>query len=260
MSKLFAKETELVAAFLECLDQCRWSYSGKPVGEGWIRYAETAGWDLLLAHAETAIQVGVEAKLSLNPKVLCQALNGANSCWAQAGPDYRAVLVPSDACQLHMETLAAHLGLTVIKVGREEAWNGTAKWRCNVELPTEQGRYSDRGWYSWLPAQREKLPEYVPDCIAGAPSPVALTQWKVRAIRLMILLERRGAVTRKDMQALDLSPTRWTERTHGFLVPGDGGYVRGPRTPDLKAQHPRNWTEIDADFESWNPHRELAAA
>jgi hypothetical protein len=71
----------------------------------------------------------------------------------------------------------------------------------------------------------------------------------------MILLERRGRVTRGDMKALQISPTRWTDSWHGFLRadPAAGGYVPCERTPDLKAQHPTNWAEIEADYDKWVP-------
>jgi hypothetical protein len=77
----------------------------------------------------------------------------------------------------------------------------------------------------------------------------------VKAIKLMILLERRGRVTRGDMKALQISPTRWTDSWNGFLSasPEAGGYVSNGRTPDLKRQHPTNWAEIEADFAKWCP-------
>jgi hypothetical protein len=68
----------------------------------------------------------------------------------------------------------------------------------------------------------------------------------------MIVLERRGFVTRSDMRTLQISPSRWCDGWQGFLERGDGGYVRGERTPDLKRQHPRNWAEIEADVALWS--------
>jgi len=255
MSKAFAKETELVLAFRDWLQERRWSTNATTNGDGWIVYPETAGWDLLLAHNEHGIQIGIEAKLSLNAKVLEQALPPHR--WAaEIGPDYRAVLVPGDSCQHHMASLAAHLGVTVITIDAlhdEYERRRGRLWRCTAELPTEIREYSDRNWFSWLPTTRETLPEYVPDVCGGDSAPVALTPWKVKAIKLLILLERRGAVTRRDMKALELSPSRWTAPYHGFLAPTPDGYVRYERTPDLKAQHPRNWVEIEADFDQWNP-------
>lgn len=96
------------------------------------------------------------------------------------------------------------------------------------------------------------LPDYIPDVAAGCAAPVQLTPWKINAIKLMIVLERRGYVTRKDMKVLQISPTRWCDHWHGFLAPApDRRYVRCNRTPDLKAQHPVNWAQIEADFEVW---------
>lgn len=71
----------------------------------------------------------------------------------------------------------------------------------------------------------------------------------------MILLDRRGYVTRHDMKLLQISPSRWTERHAGYLSPDTikGGYVRNERTPDLKAQHPVNYVQIEADFDKWAP-------
>jgi hypothetical protein len=62
------------------------------------------------------------------------------------------------------------------------------------------------------------------------------------------------------MKALGISPTRWTDRFYGYLDPTGSGYVRNDRTPDLRRQHPRNWAEIEADFDAWNPYPRLVAA
>lgn len=261
MSKLFAKETELVAAF------CNWlgghKLSSTAPGTGWTVYHETAGWDLLLSHDETKVQVGIEAKLSLNAKVLSQALPPHRYASTDRGPDYRAVLVPGDACQAYMRDLAAHLGVSVLTM-EDKRWPGAEApdWRCSgYELPREAGfSWSDAGWFSWLPTEREDLPDYVPDVHGGDSAPVALTPWKIKAIKLLILLERRGTVHRSDMRALEISPSRWTDRYHGFLAATSSGYVACSATPDLKAQHPRNWAEIEADFDSWNPNAKWEAA
>lgn len=258
MSKLFAKETELVAAFMAVLAAPRWS-TGANVGEGWTAYHETAGWDVLLVNA-SGVQIGIEAKLGLNAKVLEQALT-ASTYACSAGPDYRAVLVPADSCQNHMAGLARHCGITAITVEqRSEGWPEKLVWRCSPdELPTEK-EWEQPNWVNWLPAKRCALPAYVPDVCGGDSSPVSLTPWKIKAIKLMILLDRNGAVHRSDMKALDISPSRWTDPYHGFLARTPGGYVRHDSTPDLKAQHPRNWAEIEADFDTWNPYAGLIAA
>jgi hypothetical protein len=234
---MFATEAEMVATWL------RTDFRNVNGRAQWLVYPETAGWDLLLVH-EDGYQVGVQAKLSLNAKVLAQTLIGQHNEWRQTGPDYRAVMVPADKCQQHMGSIAAALGVVIMKVYPEE--RGLYR---HPNLPDEGSNYA--AWPNWMPEARCPLPEYVPDVAAGCASPVQLTLWKVKAIKLMILLERRGHVTRADMKALQISPTRLTDHYQGFLGRGENGYVRIARTPDLKVQHPTNWAQIEADFDKW---------
>lgn len=258
-TKLFSTEAELVAAFCSCIDPERWARNPSRAPK-WVQYHETAGWDLLLVHPETGEQIGIEAKLGLNAKVLEQALPGR---WADLdGPDYRAVLVPNDGLQRHFAEIARHLGITVLTVisgprGYYNAQVGSA-YDFRPGLPDEGLSTRDQ-WPNWCPARRCKLPDYVPDVTGGHSAPVKLSEWKIKAIKLLILLDRRGYVTRQDMKALSISPTRWTDRYYGFLTPSpDGGYVRNDRTPDLKAQHQTNWAQIEADYETWSKGVETA--
>lgn len=252
MSRLFATEADLVRCYCAQIDPARWS-NNPDRAPAWVAYHETAGWDLLLVHPSGA-QVGVEAKLSLNAKVLDQALPGH---WADtAGPDYRAVLVPQDGLQLHMKSIALHLGIVIITCRPEERDGRHVRIyaRAEPDLPDEAWEYRMRSWPNWCPSQRCRVPDYVPDVSGGHAAPVTLTAWKIDAIKLVILLDRRGFVTRADMKALKLSPSRWTDHHHGFLSPAPerGGYVRNSRTPDFKAQHPLNWAQIEADFATWS--------
>jgi hypothetical protein len=241
MSKLFTAESDLVAAFCEIVAADK--------RNPWVAYHETAGWDLLLAHPVTALQIGIEAKLSLNPKVLDQALPDEH-WYSLNGPDYRAVLVPADSCQLHMERMADRCGVHVIKIRARRGWDDSfTGWGLDRDLPDQASGYRD--WHPWCPEQRCVLPDYIPDVTGGHAAPLQLTPWKIKAIKLMIILERRGFVTRSDMKALQISPSRWCDKYGGFLTPGDGGYYPCERTPDLKAQHPRNWAEIEADLPKW---------
>ncbi len=244
VTKLFTKEADLVAAFGLALGRAR-----APSAD-WTEYHETAGWDLLLVNP-VGVQIGIEAKLALNPKVLEQALPGR---WGdRSGPDYRAVLVPQDGLQHHTSRLAHHLGIVVITLRSANWRSAEAPWDFSPSLPDEAWDYSMSDWPNWCPAERCGLPDYVPDVRGGHAAPVQLSPWKIKAIRLLILLERNGSVTRADMKALGISPTRWTDHWNGFLSPGpSGGYVRNTRTPDLRAQHPENWPQIEADFATWS--------
>lgn len=244
MSKLFAKETDLCAAFLEEVAR----------EKKWTAYPESCGFDIVLVRVSDSAQIGIEAKLALNPTVLCQALDGASNSWRLDGPDYRAVLVPSDATK-GLAPICAALGVTAICCGSPRATDRKNVIRSSIfqpHLPDEIYGWGTDGWHDWCPEKRLALPEYVPDVVAGAPAPVALTHWKIQAIKLAILLAERP-VTRADFKALRLSPTRWTDPFTGWLVKGDGGYVAGPHIPDFKAQHPTAWAQILADKEKWAP-------
>jgi hypothetical protein len=237
-SDLFKTEAEMVETWL------RREFKAANHRGDWLVYPETAGWDLLIAHKD-GYQVGVEAKLSLNAKVLDQALTGQHSTYGRDGPDYRAVLVPEGKIQLHLGHIAEAIGIRVLTVHKPS--RGVS---YGLSLPDESSSYSR--WPNWMPSERCLLPDYVPDVAAGMSAPVQLTDWKIRAIKLMLVLERRGTVTRADMKAIGISPTRWCDHHLGFLDPGPGrNYVRGKATPDLKAQHPVNWAQIEADMPKW---------
>lgn len=275
----FASEADLVAAACDAIERVNHVYRDKPGHHmRWTIYRETAGFDLLLVQDSTGVQVGVEAKLVLNLKVLDQALpRRYDAGWHRPaqGPDYRAVLVPQGGTQRDLGRIAECLGLTVLNVYNQrhdpsddadfEPWPGWVKpvpeWSLTPSLPDEteagMGLYGDH-WHPWCPEERCALPDYVPDVAAGVASPIILSAWKVKAIKLLIVLERRGWVTRADMRFLQISPTIWTG-FRGFLAPDDqrGRYVSCSRTPDYRKQHPRVWEEIAADIEIWGEGLEL---
>jgi hypothetical protein len=240
----FALEKDMVAAFAAAL--------GGRAGEAWTLYHETAGFDVLAVHRD-GYQVGIEAKLSMNVEVVVQALPGHHS--VDTGPDYRAVLVPYRKAfkPSGLRALLPHLGLNVLSVYNSYPGAAEPRWMLSGYMPDEASMYHhQQEWWNWNPSQRCQVPDYIPDVCGGDKAPLALTPWKVQAIKLCVLLDRRGHVSRKDMQNLGLSPSRWTERTFGYLVPDGGGrYSRCDRTPDFRAQHPRNYAEIEADYDKW---------
>lgn len=268
----FKTEAELVATFIAGIEQVNARVADNPDSpRHWIVYPETAGYDLILVQRLTGVQVAIEAKLALNLKVLNQILPGRHDIgWTRPckGPDYRAVLVPMGGTISGLSQIAGLLGITVLNVYNmrhdpyadgSEPWPGyrppAPEWMIRPDLPDEtsdhQHLYGDY-WHPWCPEERCDLPEYIPDVAAGVASPVILSPWKIQAIKLAIILERRGYVTRADMRHLKLSPTIWTGHS-GYLAPGTkrGEYVSWHRTPDFRKQHPRVWTEIEADIGIW---------
>ena len=239
----FRTEAEMCKAFL----------AGLP--DDWTAYPEACGFDIVLVH-ETGVQVGVEAKLRLNVKVICQAIKGINR---RCGPDFRAVLVPkpNDA-----SAICKYLGITVIRVK-----GGSEKTRFMAShfwphLPNVM-RYESNSvrwfssydeWFDLAPEERLKLPEYVPEVEAGHPSPIVLSEWTIKAMKICVWIEKTGSITRKHFLALKINSGIWM--TGYWLKKGDarGVWVPGDGFPanNLRRKHPSVYSMVEADFEKWS--------
>jgi hypothetical protein len=241
----FDSEAALCSAFLADVARV---HAGKKAAQ-WICYPETGGFDILLVRAADGFQVGIEAKLTLNAAVLTQALPGWRWQAGVTGPDCRAVLVPQ-GCTTGLSAICQHLGITVIAMAAPRPSRAPL---YSPGLPSlSRGTKVNQDWHEWCPVDRTSLPDYVPDVVAGRQSPVKLSDWKIAAIKMAVLLEFRP-VTRADFRHLKMSPTRWLNPKDGWLRRNDsGGYVPGPQIPDFKAQHPVNYLQIKADFPRWS--------
>ena len=112
MEKTYATEAELCTAFINWIKSENGKTLGRDTAPIWTPYAETAGWDILLV-ADDGTQIGIEAKLKFNMKVLAQSLPDCWDTYADyPGPDYRAVLVPK--FDSDHERICAALGLVMI--------------------------------------------------------------------------------------------------------------------------------------------------
>jgi len=232
----FRTEADLCAAFISA------------VPKTWVAYPETAGWDILLVRGKDGYQIGVQAKLKLNAKVLAQAVEGYYP--VETGPDYRAVLVPSGEWN-DLTALAPYCGITVIGMLPPDSYVSHYSNWFSPSLPADDRYlYSSSEWHDRLPIKRHLLPEYVPDVVAGSSSPLQLTKWKIAAIKLMILLDHSGYLTRQDFKRVQIDIRRWIDGS-GWLQASPQGFIAGPRCPDLKLQHPRVWDEIVVDPKKW---------
>lgn len=228
---MFSSEAEMCDAFLKAIKQ------------PWVAYAETQGWDILLVHATDGRQIGIQAKLKLNAKVLTQAAE-THGWWAlRRGPDYRAVLIP-EYVNRDLEDLAAFCSLTVIKVRHSPGRHGTAFF------PSLEFIEDDQYYHQLMPSERLALPEFIPDVRAGMPSPRQLTTWKIGVLKLSILLAETGYLTRADFRRHKIDIRRFIG-PGGSLRPGGGAFVATERWPDFRAQHPVVWNEIAADPAKW---------
>jgi len=253
MTNPFKTEAELCAAFLGC------------VPATWQAYPESCNYDIVLAHEETGAQIGIEAKLTLNSKVLVQITDGRERM--ERGPDFRAVLVGKEVAD--NRTLASRLGIKVLMVRQKFKWTLHGDMPNGFELTHGDSLpefkacrpgmgnswYDQRGWVDEAPAQRLLLPEYVPEVAAGVPSPMKLTTWAIQAIKLCIAVERFGSVTTQHFRDLKISPSRWTQNS-GWLerTAVRGIWRAGPHFPgpNLKRAHSGPWAQIEADWPIWS--------
>jgi len=225
----FASERALCEAFL----------AGAAVPDGWTAYPETDGWDILLIRDQ--VQVGVQAKLRPSLEVLAQAARPLRRWRDARGPHYIAVLVPWT--EGNFSDLAEILGLVVLR-----PWLRQHRGRDGEQVltwhPVSQAIAGLPPLHFEAPAW---VPPVVPDVPAGVPSPVQLTEWKIRALRFMARLEVRGYVTVHDLRDFGMTSSLWY---HRWLVPQEGPsqnpprWVRKPGVALVDAQHP----EIFAQF------------
>lgn len=240
--KSFLKETDLCAHFL----------SG--IGDDWVSYAETAGWDILLVRKQDGFQVGIQAKLKLNAHVVSQCIEEGYGYHADSsGPDCRAVLVPEDDCG-PFDKIAGFIGFTIIRVFAPGKYQEKSRFFNHVfrpDLPEIKDEWKNDRWFECAPSKRHKLPEYVPDVQAGAAAPIQLTKWKISAIKIAVTLERRGFLTRADFKHHQIDYRRFIAKDYGWLVVVEGKYLLGPKFPDFKIQHPVVYEKIASEYPKW---------
>ena len=230
--KKFGKEAELCEYFMRAMK-----------AQGWIVYPETGNFDVMLLatdrtllvqeHARFALRsafhkgwvkpgdlVGVEAKLRGNTEVIHQAARSEYE-----GPDFRSVLVPKAGRSF--EWVAMRLGLGVITAEDLDPpvfYSSAIGKRVVSAIEVARGS-------RWTPTKRPWIPPVVPEGPAGEPSPRTLTRWRVKALRLCIVLEDRGYLMTEDFAREKVNIGRW--RDLQWLTRGENRgrfatYVRGP--------------------------------
>lgn len=216
----FKTEADLCAAFIKWVEP-----------KGWTAYAETHDWDILLVCDQDGTQCGIQAKLQPSLHLLDQALPDRYDFGGKSGPHYRGILVP-------------HLNRSLHKICRA---TGLVYFSVYNSLPYEpisfQGHSPELDWGF----QACPLPEYVPDVIAGAASPVRLTPWKIKALEICAVLEINGSITSKQIGQLGISSTRWTNPASGWLERHPAGkrgvYVAGKKL-QFTTQHPIVYQQV----------------
>lgn len=210
---------------------------------GWTVYPETAGFDLLLS-GPGGVQIGVEAKLRPNLAVVAQLCRHAAAArWG--APDYLCALIGRSTGDFG--TVIGRLGFELVDGGAVEKARYHDEWAAEwfrrhgrSYLASADAEGFENPWAAVRPeyvadwrrfsdgSNRCALPDFVPNLRAGVPSPLQLTPWKMKAIRLCAVLRERGWVTTADFKALELDPTRWTRGARSWLV--DSGVKEGRRS------------------------------
>lgn len=246
----FSSEAEMCQNFMSALP------------EGWIAYPETGGFDILLVRKEDGTQVGIEAKLKLNAKVIAQAAPDW-SIWRieHPAPDFRAVLVPNYVSG-ELSAICGLIGIQIIRVHHRDHWQCQRYGkepvvRFTPDLPSLKYNHNEmcgEQWFDFCPAKRLTLPDYIPDTGAGNPSPLQLSHWKIKAIKIVVILQKEGFVNSADFKKHQISMSRWTQGgMTAWLRPGKerGQWVASDRVPDFRTQHPVNFVEIEKSYEDW---------
>ncbi len=174
----------------------------------WTAYPETGGSDLRLVAGENPErlvsprhvfiaqdQVGVQAKLVGNLQVLAQALDLTG---------FRAVLV--GRASIDFMTVAKTLQICVFAKEKCVKIYGRKKWMSSPTSPFHTiGYVYDGGGQRFYP-----LPPVVPDLPAGGKSPRQLTEWRLKAFKLVKkLLDDDAVVTNATFTELGIFRPRW---------------------------------------------------
>lgn len=185
------------------------------VNSEWAFYPENQSWDFLLMHRETHVQVGVQAKLNLNDKVIWQCVELLSV--QRTGPNFAAILVPeSELSKRTARKLLQSCAEEKLLVFTEKTIFQTIlpEWeplRCIFEGPV------------WTPP-------YEPDMLAGVKSPKPITPFKVAAVRLCAALRAGFEPTDREIKEMGAGSVRYWER---WLEPTKG--------------RPRKWRLVRSD-------------
>jgi hypothetical protein len=193
----FAKETDLCCAFLDSLPPA------------WKKYPEQADWDILIQRGR--IQVGIQAKLVADTKVLLQALPFIPGD-PETGPAYRAVLIGEwtgrtakarQRARMEFCALARHLRLLVVRPP-PSAGGGWLDMGTNMTRLIDRFPWRVIDWrhYRWHPSAPLWVPPFEPDLPAGVPSPAHVTPWHLAAMLMHAECERKGWICLTDARRI----------------------------------------------------------
>jgi hypothetical protein len=169
---------------------------------GYKVYPECGGWDMLLV--KNGVQIGVQAKLKANMKVLAQALDGVCERKLKVSPHYRVVLVASKPSSDFIKLAKACRIIIISFFGNISKhyclrYNDIKAINYNYEFKSFIG---SARYYRYAAKKRVKLPLFVADIKAGVPSPRNVSDWKILCIKAERLCIKQGYITSRDVKTL----------------------------------------------------------
>lgn len=189
----YGSEAELCDAFVESAKLSDWQ-----------AYPECGNWDLLMVR--DGIQVGIEAKMRCSLEVVTQAMPKRSRYRAVPSPHYVGVLVPftspalNEVCSALKILTFDHSFMEVARMWQEHgAPSGHRPGDLRLDIKPEYV----------IEAPRIELPVVAVQTSGGRPSPKRMSKWRVSALRLCILLERRGDLSSQDFRSEKMDITRW---------------------------------------------------
>jgi len=224
---------------------------------GWTSYPEQGGWDIVLVRGH--VQIGIQAKLVANNKVLTQAL--PEDPQSTIGPHYRAVLVGSfrgrtpaaKNSNREMFTRMARASKLLVfdpTPAMRQAW---AARQGKLWLPigyhgnlSARRRVSVRWrWYRWRTRKLVWLPPFVPVHGAGVPNPVTVSPWKVAAVKLELVHIEKGYICLDDARSVieDVGGTFKPSSLLNAFWQCTGARIKGSRQ--------KQWKQMQSPSMTW---------
>jgi hypothetical protein len=165
----------------------------------WDIYPECYGYDMLMFSKESDFQIGVQAKLINNLKVIYQILNNTElnkGTLKKIGPHYRAVLTPSDDHPYNC--LCSRLNIIKLNI---MPIKGTINYIKGVYL---------NSYYFLNFRERHTRPEIRLNDSPGKSSPRNISQWRINALKIMNKYYEQGYIISSQLRELGLNTTLFT--------------------------------------------------
>lgn len=208
----------------------------------WDCYPENQKWDFLMQSKDGKIQIGFQAKLRCNLKVIsqCADLLKNESVSQVVGPHYIAVLVPSwetaSKSFQDFQIVCEHLKIMVFT--EKGCLSKTSNGKTYVEFCQTFNVHKDPlqildgspHYYRHNFVGKVWTPPFVPTGAAGVKSPTSVTKFKIGVVKLCEMMRKGLTPTRKEIKDLNAGSIQYWEK---YLTPIQGLYPARYKPKDM---------------------------